>query len=265
MPTSWTSRVSEREHLLGGGGIQRRRRLVEHEHAGRGAQHRADGHPLLLAARQGRAAGGSGARAARAGRGCPPPGGAWRSGAMPKFSMVYASSSSTVSVTKLDAGFWPTTPTRSASSRGGWSRVDRPSTRDFAREVAPREMGHQSVDGPEQRGLTRSRLPHHQAQFALFDGQLDAMERRPGSVGIGERDVGEPDHAGLPSATTALAGTTVGADDPRRGGQGHRGRGGHGRYEPDQDADHRQPGKSGAGAAGSRRAGVRGRRRYRPR
>ena len=44
------------------------------------------------------------------------------SGAMPRFSIAYASSSSTVSVTKLAAGFWPTTPTRSASSRGGDDR-----------------------------------------------------------------------------------------------------------------------------------------------
>ena len=49
-------------------------------------------------------------------------------GARPRFSIVYASSSSTASVTNVAAGFCPTTPTTSASSRGGKSLVDRPST-----------------------------------------------------------------------------------------------------------------------------------------
>ena len=40
------------EHLFGGGRVERRGRLVEHQDAGMGGQHRSDGHPLLLAARQ---------------------------------------------------------------------------------------------------------------------------------------------------------------------------------------------------------------------
>jgi hypothetical protein len=38
-----------REHLFGGSGIERRGRLVEHEHPRRRRQHGPDGHPLPLA------------------------------------------------------------------------------------------------------------------------------------------------------------------------------------------------------------------------
>ena len=40
------------EHLLGGGGVERRGRLVEHEDPRVGGEHRADGDALLLAARE---------------------------------------------------------------------------------------------------------------------------------------------------------------------------------------------------------------------
>ena len=52
MPRSCTSRCDGGEHVLGGGRVERGRRLVEHEDARVGREHRADGDALLLAARE---------------------------------------------------------------------------------------------------------------------------------------------------------------------------------------------------------------------
>ncbi len=84
------------------------------------------------------------------------------SGARPSDSMPYASSSSTVSVTKWASGSWPTVPTRSASSRGLWVRVSRPPTVTRPRSVPPVKWGTRpdtapsSVDLPTPDGPTRS-------------------------------------------------------------------------------------------------------------
>ena len=63
------------------------------------------------------------------------------SGGRPRFSMVYASSSSTRSVTKLASGFCPTKPTTSANSRGRCSRVDRPPTDTVPPSTPPLKWG----------------------------------------------------------------------------------------------------------------------------
>ncbi len=59
----------------------------------------------------------------------------------PRFSMVYASSSSTVSVTNVANGFCPTKPTTSARSRGRLSLVVRPSTVTVPANVPPLKCG----------------------------------------------------------------------------------------------------------------------------
>ncbi len=82
------------------------------------------------------------------------------SGASPSDSMPYASSSSTVSVTKCASGSWPTVPTRSASSRGRWARVSRPPTVTRPCSTPPVKCGTRPltvpsrVDLPEPDGPT---------------------------------------------------------------------------------------------------------------
>ncbi len=63
------------------------------------------------------------------------------SGATPRFSITWASSSSTTSVTNPAAGSCPTRPTTSASSRGGTSSVLRPSTHTRPWSVPPEKRG----------------------------------------------------------------------------------------------------------------------------
>ena len=100
--------------------------------------------------------------------------------------MAYASSSSTVSVTNPASGSWPTTPTTSASSRGGKSAVLRPSTRTRPARRPPVKCGTSpftapsSVDFPEPvRPTTRHSSP---------GGISNETSRSVGSVGIGVRD-----------------------------------------------------------------------------
>ena len=84
------------------------------------------------------------------------------SAARPSDSIPYASSSSTVSVTKCDNGSWPTVPTTSASSRGLCVRVSRPATVTRPRRVPPVKCGTSpftapsSVDLPTPEGPTSS-------------------------------------------------------------------------------------------------------------
>ena len=51
-PRSWTEPRQRVQHLLGRGGVERGRGLVEDQHAGRRREHRPDRHPLLLAPRE---------------------------------------------------------------------------------------------------------------------------------------------------------------------------------------------------------------------
>ena len=62
--------------------------------------------------------------------------------------MVYASSSSTVSVTKLAIGSWGTTPTRSARSRGRLVEVLRPSMRTSPVSTPPVKWGTSPLIAP---------------------------------------------------------------------------------------------------------------------
>ena len=116
-------------------------------------------------------------------------------GAMPRFSIAYASSSSTVSVTKPRARALPTTPTRSASSRGGCVAVEMPSTVTAPEQGAAREVGNEAVDRAEQRRLARAGLPDDEEELALVDGEVHVDERGRGGARIGEGDVVEGDHA----------------------------------------------------------------------
>ena len=104
-----------------------------------------------------------------------------------------------MSVTKPESGSCGTTPTTSASSRGGCSRVSRPATVTRPGQRAPGEVRHEPVDAAQQRRLAGAGASHHQHELALGHVQVDVGQRgRCGAV-VGDRDVLEPDHAATSS------------------------------------------------------------------
>jgi hypothetical protein len=66
---------------------------------------------------------------------------------------------------------------------------------DLAGQAPTGEVGHQAVDGAEQRRLPRAGGSHHDAELAFAESQVDPIERRGRRPVIGEGHVDELDHA----------------------------------------------------------------------
>ncbi len=218
-----------REHLLGRGRVERRGRLVEHEHARVRREHCADRDPLLLTARD---------LVQRAVAQLREPeqverlldalahhGGRDR-------ELLHA-----VGELLLD-GVGDETRQRILTD-------DTDDVGELARRVRRRiaaadgdptfeqpagEVRDETVDRAEERRLARTGAPDDEAQLAFGNVQIHVAQHRRGSVGVRDADAVEVDHAGTPARSSSGADSAGGCG---RGGTSWRcGRGGGGATMP---------------------------------
>ncbi len=212
------------EHLLGRRRVERRGRLVEHEHPRARREHRADRHPLRLPSRERR----QGTRA----------------------DLVEAEQVEDVldapthhggrdpevlhDVRELvldDVGdearrrVLPDDPDDVGELAGREHRGVPAIDTDPTAQGAAGEAGHQPVDGLEQGRLARPGAADDEAQLPLGDREIDPRKGRHLVVGVHEGDLVEADHAG----TACAAARTVAAAGSGGSGVSHAGAAPHSR------------------------------------
>ena len=181
------------EHLLGGGGVERGRRLVEHEQPRVHGEHRPDRHPLLLAARERAQLAGSEVGHAEqverllhaaAHRGLRQP------------QLLHAVGQLLLHGVGDEAG--ERVLAHVADRVGALARRRRGDHLAVEPHLAPQrpagEPGHEPGDDAEQRRLARAGRPAHQHQLALVDGEVDVAQH--GHVVVAEGHSPQLDHDG---------------------------------------------------------------------
>ena len=198
------------EHLLGRGGVERRCRFVEHEHARVRGQHRADRDALLLTARQ------------RAQRAVAQLG---QSEQVERFLDALAHH-----VGREGELLHPVRElfldrvgdearervladdTDDVGELARWMRARLAPVHQYAAgEMAAGEVRDQSVDRAEQRRLPDTGAADHEHELALVDREVDVAQHRRGRVRIGDGDVLEADHGTRTASGSARAGSGAGA------------------------------------------------------
>ena len=186
------------EHLLGRGRVEGRGRLVEHEDARVHGQHRADGDPLLLPARQGAQVAGPQVGDTEQVEGLLDAA-AHRVGGEPE--LLHAVGELLLDGVGDEAGRRVLADV--ADQMGALARrlVDDRATVDqhVAGQGAAGEARHQPGHDAEQGGLADAGAPGDDDQLALVEGQVDVAEDR--EVGVPEPDTAQLDHAAPPRRT----------------------------------------------------------------
>ena len=181
------------EHLLGGGRVERRGRLVEHQHPRMHGQHRSDRDPLLLAAGQGAQVTVPQVGDAEQVEGLlDPP----AHGVGSEAELLHAVGELLLDGVGDEAGSRVLADV--ADQVGALARrlVDDRATvdQDVAGQGAAGEARHQPGHDAEQGGLADAGAPGDDDQLALVEGQVDVSEDR--TVAVPEPDTAQLDHAG---------------------------------------------------------------------
>ncbi len=208
------------EHLLGRARVERGRGFVQHQHLGVDGQHRADRHPLLLAA--GERAQGAPAQLGQAqqveGLLDPAPhhggGQAQRLHAVGEF-VLHGVGDEVRDRVLADGADQVGEFARAVVA--GVAAVDG----DPAGQLTAGEVRDEAADGAQQGGLAGAGRTDQQAQFALGDGQVDPVQGESGGVGVPDRDPVEGDHWVLRGGSGA---TAAGSRPSRIAAAGSRGR-----------------------------------------